>query len=166
MNENRNHQNIELSIEPALENIEQVEKTSTPKNIVQVVNDTQEDQTDIQIHNLEKKIINLCGKIYNLKQTKENKQKVIDQSTYPDYIKLYENHANFSKQYLKNINCVIKLYVIHKFNSKLFMFFTIIKIFKNIVAHTSNTRTTYNYMLKQLSIRLSYTIFFFTTDYT
>ena len=71
--------------------------------------DTQEDQTDIQIHNLEKKIINLCGKIYNLKQTKENKQKVIDQSTYPDYIKLYEKHANFSKQYLKNINCVLKL---------------------------------------------------------
>ena len=71
--------------------------------------DTQEDQTDIQIHNLEKKIINLCGKIYNLKQTKENKQKVIDQCTYPDYIKLYEKHANFSKQYMKNINCVLKL---------------------------------------------------------
>ena len=80
MNENRN-QNIELSIKPALENIEQVEKTSTPKNIVQVVNDTQEDETDIQIHNLEKKIINLCGKMYNLKQMKENKQKVIDQCT-------------------------------------------------------------------------------------
>ena len=50
--------------------------------------------------------------MYNLKQMKEDKQKVIDQSNYPDYIKLYEKHSNFSKQYLKNINCVIKLEMI------------------------------------------------------
>ena len=87
MTENKN-QNIELSIEPALaenvtqlENIEQVEETDTAENVTQVVNDTQEDETDIEIHNLKNKIINLCGKMYNLKQMKENKQKVIDQCT-------------------------------------------------------------------------------------
>ena len=40
---------------------------------------------------------------------KENKEKIKDQSFHSDYIKLYEKNANFSKQYLKNINCVLKL---------------------------------------------------------
>ena len=65
--------NIGLRIEPGtpenvteLENIEQEDETDIQIRTV--------DQTDIQMHNLKNKSINLCGKMYSLKQRKEKKK--------------------------------------------------------------------------------------------
>ena len=70
----KENENIGLRIEPGtpenvteLENIEQEDETDIQIRTV--------DQTDIQMHNLKNKIINLCGKMYSLKQRKEKKKK-------------------------------------------------------------------------------------------